>query len=187
MTRGSSWPFERFCTAETAVPRGGVARAAVLLGLLIGIVAAAPQSQPTTRPISQSDDGNILLHARDVTIHGTTVRYEPAPNKNTVGYWTRKEDWVSWDFEVKHGGRFDLIILQGCGKGSGGSEVAFGVGEQTLKTTVQDTGGFQNFVERKLGTIELKPGTHVLTVKPLTKPGLAVMDLRWVTLRPITQ
>jgi uncharacterized protein DUF5077 len=162
--------------------------------LLIMALAAAglagetqPTTRPATRPVRQADDGTILLHARDVTIHGTTVRYEPQPNKNTIGYWTRKEDWVSWDFEVTHGGQFEMIVLQGCGKGSGESEVAFTIGDQTLKTTVQDTGGFQNFVERKIGAVELKPGMQTLAVKPLTKQGLAVMDLRWVTLRPITR
>jgi arylsulfatase A len=164
----------------------------ILLKIVLGVTAVIaastePTTRPTTRPIHQSDDGTILLHARDVTIHGTTVRYEPQPNKNTIGYWTRKEDWVSWDFEVTHGGQFDVIILQGCGKGSGGSEVAFAVGDQALKTTVKDTGGFQNFVERNIGPIELKPGVQTLTIKPLTKPGLAVMDLRSVTLRPITR
>lgn len=164
------------------------------LAILVTITAAVPATaatgpatRPATQPVRQSDDGAILLHARDVTIHGTTVRYEPQPNKNTVGYWTRKEDWVSWDFEVTHGGHFDVLILQGCGKGSGGSEVAFAVGDELLRITVQDTGGFQNFVERNIGAVELKPGSHTLTVKPLSKPGLAVMDLRQITLRPITR
>lgn len=151
--------------------------------LLIGVLAAAP----TTRPIVQSDDGSILLHARDATIHGTTVRYEPQPKKNTIGYWTRKEDWVSWDFEVKTPGKFEVVALQGCGKGSGGSKVEFAVGKQSLKMTVQDTGGFQNFVSRSIGTIDLAAGVHSISVKPLTKPGQAVMDLRLVTLKPVEQ
>ena len=50
--------------------------------------------------------------------------------------------------------------------------------------TVQDTGGFQNFVERDLGAIELSAGQHTRSVKPLTKPGQAVMDLRQVVLKP---
>ena len=61
----------------------------------------------------------------------------------------------------------------------------FIVDEQKLKLTVQDTGGFQNFVERDIGQIELKKGPHRLEVRPLTKPGVAVMDLRSVTLRPV--
>src|SRR5579884_3303624 len=78
--------------------------------------STAPATRPTTRPIEQADDGTILLHARDVTVHGKTVRYEPQPNKNTVGYWTKKDDWVSWDFVVRRPGRFRVVILQGCGE-----------------------------------------------------------------------
>src|SRR5437016_6528820 len=94
-----------------------------LLGLLLAAPSTSPTTQSATRPIVQADDGTILLHARDVTVHGTTVRYEPQPNKNTIGYWTRKDDWMSWDFFVARGGKFEVIVLQGCGKGSGGSEV----------------------------------------------------------------
>jgi hypothetical protein len=161
----------------------------VLVAVTQGIAAPStqPATRPSTRPIEQSADGTILLHARDVTIHGTTARYEPQPNKNTVGYWTKKEDWVSWDFVVRGPGRFKVVILQGCGKGSGGAEVGFAIAQQKLKVTVQDTGGFQNFVEREIGTVELGMGTQTLAVKPMSKPGVAVMDLRWVKLEPVKE
>ena len=155
------------------------------LTILVLLLAAAPTTKPTTQPIVQGSDGVILLHSRDVTIHGTTVRYEPQPNKNTIGYWTKKDDWVSWDFVVEKGGKFEVIALQGCGKGSGGAEVEFIIDQQKLKMTVQDTGHFQNFVERNVGPLALKKGAHRLEVRPLTKPGVAVMDLRSVTLRPV--
>jgi hypothetical protein len=92
---------------------------------------------------------------------------------------------VSWDFVVERPGKFEVIALQGCGKGSGGAEVEFIFGDSKLKMTVQDTGHFQNFVERNLGQVELRKGVHPLQVRPMTKPGVAVMDLRSVTLRPI--
>ena len=149
--------------------------------------ASQPSTKPTTKPIEQADDGTILLHSRDVTIHGTMVRYEPKPEKNTIGYWTKKDDWVSWDFVVKKPGKFQVLPLQGCGKGSGGAEVEFTIAEQTLKMTVEDTGHFQKFIERDIGAVELKAGTYTLTVKPKTKPGGAVMDLRQVTLKPADQ
>src|SRR5260370_8671626 len=37
--------------------------------------ASKPASRPATRP-AQADDGSVLLPARDVSIHGTTVRHE---------------------------------------------------------------------------------------------------------------
>ncbi|MBI4660354.1 MAG: sulfatase-like hydrolase/transferase [Verrucomicrobia bacterium] len=136
-------------------------------------------------PLDQSPDGSILLHARDAVIHGTTVRYEPQPFKNTLGYWTRAEDSVSWQFQVQRPGRFAVEILQGCGKGSGGSEVALEIGDQRLTTTILETGGFQIFTNRTIGELTLDTtGRHTLSVKPQRKPGAAVMDLRQVRLVP---
>ncbi len=147
----------------------------------------AEASVPPGMAVGQKPGGSVLLHARDATVHGTTVRYEPQTNKNTIGYWTKLEDWVHWDFQILKPGRFTVEVLQGCGPGSGGAEVAFSVGGQTLSMTVQETGGFQNFVAREIGTIQIaQPGLYMLTVKPRTKPGKAVMDLRQVTLKPVS-
>ena len=52
-----------------------------------------------------------------------------------------------------------------------------------LPVTVEDTGGFQNFSRRRIGEYAFdKPARHTLTVKPVSKAGKAVMDLRSVTL-----
>lgn len=161
------------------------------LGAALPLAAEEPaanepkaKADPKPKVIQQAADGAVLLHARDATVHGTTVRYEPQPNKNTIGYWTQVDDWVSWEFELTQPGEFKVEILQGCGKGSGGAEVEFAVGEQALKATVKDTGGFQNFVPRDIGAFKLvKPGRYTLSVKPKTKPGVAVMDLRQVVLK----
>ena len=146
---------------------------------------APADHQGSKQLVAQAADGVITLHARDVSVHGANVRYEPKPEKNCVGYWTKSEDWVSWEFEVVKAGKFEVEALQGCGKGSGGAEVAFAVGEQVLTMSVEDTGGFQNFIPRKLGTLTLPAGKYTLTVKPKTKPGVAVMDLGQVTLRRV--
>jgi hypothetical protein len=143
------------------------------------------QANPDYVPNPQARDGSVTLHAKTAAVHGIMLRYEPLPHKNTLGYWVRADDWASWEFQIKQPGKFRVEILQGCGNGSGGSEVEFAVGEQKLAVTVEETGGFQNFVRREIGMLELaQPGRYTLTVKPLKKPGVAVMDLREVRLLP---
>ena len=143
---------------------------------------AAAATAPTTAATVPSE---VVLHARNATIHGKTVRYEPEPHKNTIGYWTDATEWVSWEVDVPAPGSYAVHILQGCGAGSGGAEVEVAAAGQTLPFTVEDTGHFQNFVDREIGSLRFdKPGKHTLTVKPKTKPGVAVMDLRQVTLKP---
>ncbi len=56
--------------------------------------------------------GDIRLLAKDAKVHGATARYEPQPHKNTIGYWTKPEDWVSWDFEVASAGRYEVEVQQ---------------------------------------------------------------------------
>jgi arylsulfatase A len=139
---------------------------------------------PEFKPNPQAPNGNITLLGKFADIHGTMVRYEALPHKNTLGFWVRAEDSVSWDFTVTKPGKFTVEPLQGCGTGQGGSEVEFSVGEQKLKMVVEDTGHFQNFKAREIGAIRLdKPGRYTLRVQPLTKAKNAVMDLRMVTLK----
>ena len=133
----------------------------------------------------QKSDGSIVLLATNAVVHGQNIRYEPPVHKNTIGYWTRADDWVSWDFQVNTPGQFDVMLTQSCGQGSGGSEVAIRVGEQVIKDLVPDTGSFTSWTNRVIGTFSFqKPGAYTVEVKPLKKPGLAVMDLRAITLTP---
>lgn len=142
--------------------------------------------EPPSHVIRPSANGAIVLPASRVEIHGDQVRYEPQPHKNTVGYWTKASDWVSWDFVVEKPGKYEVEILQGCGPGSGGSQVAFEAAGQMLEITVVETRGFQDFLPRKIGALEFEqPGRYRLAVRPKKKPGVAVMDLREVTLQPV--
>ena len=155
---------------------------------LATVVMLEMADKPATMGLWQKpgDDGRITLHARDAIVHGRTLRYEPEPHKDTLGYWSNPTDWAEWEFEVPGPGTYAVQILQGCGKGSGGSTVDFTAGGHTMTVTVKDTGHFQNFVSRDIGKIRLdKAGRYAFTVKPKDKPGVAVMDLRSVTLLPM--
>jgi arylsulfatase A-like enzyme len=134
------------------------------------------------RAIVTPASGDLRLLAKDAQIHGSTARYEPQTYKNTIGYWTKPEDWVSWAFNVSQAGKYEVEIQQGCA-GDAGSEVAVEINGQTLKFTVIGTGHFQQFIARTIGIVELSGGKQTLTVKPQSKVGAAVMDLRRVVLR----
>jgi hypothetical protein len=143
------------------------------------------KANPGYVPGPQAADGTVSLPARTAEVHGLQLRYEPLPHKNTLGYWVRVEDWASWELTVTKGGAFAVEVLQGCGKGQGGSEVEVTVGGKTLTFTVEDTGHFQNFKSRTIGEVRLaRPGRYTLTVRPKKKAKAAVMDLRSVILRP---
>ncbi len=150
--------------------------------------AKMPLPNPAYKPNPQAADGTITLHSKSADVYGTMLRFEPLPHKNTLGFWVKVEDYATYDFTVDKPGSFTVEVLQGCGKGSGGSEVEMSVDDSKLTFLVKDTGGFQAFEAREVGTLVIdKPGRHVLTVKPLKKPGVAVMDLRQVVLKPVVK
>jgi arylsulfatase A len=129
--------------------------------------------------------GDIRLHAKDAQVHAKNMRYEPQPNKNVLGFWTIASDWADWQFEVAKPGRYEVEVQQGCGAGSGGAEVNVEVAGEVLTFIVQDTGHFQHMITRVIGEVELPAGKQTLAIKPQTKPGVAVMDIRRVVLRPV--
>lgn len=131
------------------------------------------------------DKGMIQLQAREAIVVGENIRYEPQPHKNTVGYWSNEKDYMEWKFVVPKTGEYEIDILQGCGKGHGNSAVVIETQMQKLEMTVQDTGHFQNFIWRNLGTVNLKASENeTITIKCTKKIAGAVMDVRSLRIAP---
>jgi acetyl esterase/lipase len=138
------------------------------------------------RIVSAEPAGTITLAAHDAVTHGKLLRYEPQPHKNTVGYWANPKDWVEWHFYCEKPGKYDLHILQGCGKSHGGSEVNVTLGDQSVSFKVEDTGHFQIFKDRKIGMFSIKePGIYNLQIRAKRKAKVAVMDVRQFQLIPV--
>jgi hypothetical protein len=141
-------------------------------------------------PPVQDADGTVRLHGRDATVRGTTLRYEPAEAKQTLGFWSKPTDAATWSFRVTTPGTFDVEVLQGCGKGQGGStmgvvfDAGSGASETKLGFTVEDTGGFQQFRPRVIGRVKLAAGDHTLRIAPERIAKGAACDIRQVQLVP---
>lgn len=147
--------------------------------------AKMPTPNPDYAPNLQKESGVVSMHSSTADVNGIMLRYEPLPNKDTLGFWVRQEDWASFEFTLTRPGKYHLVPHVGCGT-NGGSLVHFEVAGQTFPLTVPGTGGFQNFVPQDLGVVTFdKPGRYTLTIKPQKKEGVAVMDVRLVVLKPV--
>lgn len=150
------------------------------------IGAQSMRPNPDFVPNPQAKDGTITLHARTADVHGTQLRFEPLPHKDTLGFWTQVKDSATFEFTLKEPGVFELEAWQGCGSGQGGSEVVFESSGQSLPMTVIDTGNFQNFQPRVVGKLKFEqPGRITLTVRAKLKAKAAIMDLQQIVLRPV--
>ncbi len=133
-------------------------------------------------PVTDGANPLIFLEARDAQVKATKMKYEDLPQKDTLGFWVNVEDTASWTFKAPLAGKYRVTVLQGCGKGNGGSTVAVEAGASKCEFTVEETGHFQRFVPREVGQLELAAGDNTLTIRPLKKAKSAIMDLRRVIL-----
>ncbi|GMV35954.1 MAG: hypothetical protein AMXMBFR61_04620 [Fimbriimonadales bacterium] len=136
-------------------------------------------------PILQRPSGVVTLRAAEAEILGDTARYEKGDGKDNIGFWTSEKDSVRWAFELRRPGRYTVDVLYACEDGSAGSEFEVRVGTAAVRGRVAGTGGWAAFRTLTLGELELRtPGTLTLEVRPLSKPGAAVLNLQLVRLSP---
>lgn len=141
-----------------------------------------------TKPhvIKQSKNGAVTLPSHHVITHGKLLRYEPQPHKNTMGYWANADDWAEWHVGISQPGEFEVEILQGCGKGQGGSVVGIEIAGSKCEFEIEDTGHFQNFKTRKVGTVRIaKAGEFPLKIRTIKKAKVAACDIRQIRLLPV--
>jgi len=144
------------------------------------------QPAPESVPLGQSIDGTIELLASHAATYAETMRYEPAEEKNCLGFWTDADDWAEWVFSVSTPGEFKLELHYGCGPGNEGSEVLVLVNDQMREFVVDDTGGFQEWKALELDPVTIAtPGENRIAVAPRTLANKAVMDLSKLVLTPL--
>ena len=127
-----------------------------------------------------------VLVAKEAKIHGGGASYEAGASRDCIGNWNNVGAWVSWKILVRRPGKYAVMVAQSM-VGAAGSTYAVTVAEEKVEGTVVDTGDWARFKAVELGTVSIdEAGTYTVTVKPLKKPGDFVMNLRSVTLRPVT-
>lgn len=154
-----------------------------LVATVIAVETEGPLQVVDTQP-EQRADGLVRLLAQDAEIVGSTARLEGEKEPN-IGYWTDAKDSVQWAIRITQPGVFVAQINYACEPSSAGSEYLLQIGDQSLKGQVKATSGWTDYQVVELGTIAIeKPGKTIITLKPVSKPGQAVMNLRSVTLTP---
>ena len=182
---------------------GALETTADKLGLVqIKIPAAAPDKIATVvvleiegelqtvgggKTIRPGADRSLTLLAIDAEVIAKRAKLErKGENPHNIGYWTDVNDIVRWDVAVDKPGRYQVELEYSAAPNSAGSEYAVEVLDQSIKSKIEATKSFVDFKTITLGTIEIKrSGTGNVTVRPITKPGVAVMDLRRIILRPL--
>jgi arylsulfatase A len=121
------------------------------------------------------------------------------PNNAWLTNWTSVDATVEWELEVARAGKYEVSLQYLCPNTSG-TRVQIGVAGSVTEVTLQTTNGQQikspdrvprtevyemEWATLRAGAIRLPQGKVKLTVRALTKPGDAVMELKSVALKRI--
>jgi alpha-L-fucosidase len=182
---------QKLTVTKAADGTWAISRPAVLDPLSTAValtLSGPPVVSQAVFTIAPQPTGGYVLAASDAVLNGNAIQLEGNHSLN-IGYWTDAGDTAQWTVSVPtaRAGRYTVQMDYACDPASAGSSFALqtdGV-DSGVTGTVQKTASWTDFQSAPLdGTLTLTPGVHVLRILPLTKPGLAVMNLRRLLLTP---
>ena len=138
----------------------------------------------STTIIKPDANGRLSLKAVDAEVHGGHAQYESGDARDNIGFWTDRNDYVTWPIEMPAGGDYLVEVTYACDKGTGDSTYTVGVGRARVPGKVAETGSWTTFKSESLGRLHVAAGKQTVTVKPTAMPHFAVMNLREVRLTP---
>ncbi len=154
------------------------------------LVAVPVVSEPEPQLLPKAD-GSYELIANEAVIDGGSLLLEGGDRGN-LGYWVNASDKAYWTVTTvgTTAKSYEATLEYACEPGSEGSTFVVKVDGVTTRVTgrIEKTAGWQSYTKVLLeGQLTLTKGKHKVEVVPITKPALAVMNLRTLYLRPATR
>jgi hypothetical protein len=138
--------------------------------------------------------GTIHLTAKEAELRGHLVYEEKCDN---IGYWTDVDGTARWAVRLQSGGKYNVTADVAAAPNEGGSRFRVLVSgaetesvatlSESVESTIQASANWCDFKGVDMGTIVCPAGDFEIVVKPLSKAGSAVMNLRSITLVPVAK
>ncbi|MEG1071384.1 MAG: alpha-L-fucosidase [Akkermansia sp.] len=140
-------------------------------------------------------DGTLLLSPDQAKLSGG-LKVEESGNAGTlvgaaekriknIGWWTSEKGQAQWQVNVPKNGTYKVTIDFACDNGTGGTPVKIETGGSTLDWKVAETGSWNTYQTKELGTIQLKEGKQTIKVVSMAKSKEGVVNIRSIILTPI--
>jgi alpha-L-fucosidase len=138
----------------------------------------------TTR---QAADGTLKLKAADADLFGKKITLESkvAGAEVNIGYWWDAKEHVQWPAIFTKAGTFDVVAEYACAPDGGGSTYQIAIGDEKLEVITAATKSWADFTTMTVGQIKVsQTGPATVVIKPIKKQGIAMLNLRTLTLKP---
>jgi alpha-L-fucosidase len=138
--------------------------------------------------VEAAADGTLTLAADLAEVHGNRLQVESKPDPDgsqhpNLGFWVEAGDWASWRMRTERAGKYQVSLSTACQ--AGGSEIEIALGAEKLAFTVPTTKDWADFKVVDVGTVELPKGALDASVRCKEMKNGAVMNLRWIRLKPV--
>ena len=136
-------------------------------------------------PLMPGRDGVLTLNAMDASVHGETARIEGRGSDWNVGYWTNKDDYVSWEFELPGGGAYDVELTYASPVEADKARVKVQLKDAWVDYELPATGGWNSYKTIRIGSFTVPAGgKYTLSAHPAELKNGVIMNLRRIVLRP---
>ncbi len=153
-------------------------------------------------PLGHRDYINTQLPARDGIPHGNITRSNQFPNCTYFTQWRTTADFMSWDVEVLHPGNFEVELYYTCKEQDVDATIQLAFGDSKVESQITKANDppirgmehdryprvesyVKDFAPMKLGTISLKEGRGMLTLKAMNIPGAEAAEVRLLLFKRI--
>lgn len=134
--------------------------------------------------VKTQQDDRLFLSAQQGIGIGPKIKY--MPEWNAFGWFT-EADYVQWEADIAKAGTYDVYMEWSVSDNSAGNPYVLEAnGKDVLKGVVETTGSWEDFSNKKIGTVELEAGKQFISFKPdpsLEKAGM--LDLRSLEFVPV--
>ena len=156
-----------------------------------------PESDTRYFTVGHPDFIYTQLPARDGIPHGKIIRSNRYPNSSFFTNWESTTDSITWNIDVLADGYFDVTLYYTCPAKDKGSKIELKFNDAKLNAIITEPHDpplygmdydrvprhesyVKDFKPLKMGTIHLKKGKGLLTLKAIEIPGIGVMDFKMI-------
>jgi putative membrane-bound dehydrogenase-like protein len=146
--------------------------------------AAKPKPFPGNHPELVRSDANGILHltAANAEIYGDTLIYESG--HQNLGYWKTESDHAVWTLQSTASITYDVWLDWACPNDRQNNQYLFQTAGQTCLGSVDGTGTWDDYRQKKIGEITLPSGTHRATFRAAKTVKGFLLDLHELRLIP---
>jgi hypothetical protein len=143
------------------------------------------QAEDMVPVISNTVGGVMTLTPIMAEVIGTSVTIEGDGN---FGSWTSNDTYFRWPIQVDKAGKYELSWLYSLDPSNDGTQIQVTVGSApTLTINPATTSDWTDYHEVKIGDVTIdKPGKMDVTVKATQLGASFVMNLKKITLSPVS-